>query len=138
MIRRTFFSLVMASFVALGAAENASAVGPGADCCGTACGVTQFCGLSGFAPTPGLYDGWHGAYYHTMWGMPVAQVVPPTAERQTHWGWGVGATHITPIWSQYGTGYAVPGGYGPAAIYPTPPWPSSTEQFGVYYVRGPW
>ena len=27
---------------------------------------------------------WHGDYYDAAWGMPVAVVVPPTAEAQTH------------------------------------------------------
>lgn len=81
---------------------------------------------------------WHGSYYHTMWGMPVVQLVPPTAERQVHWGWGVGNTRVTPINPQFSPGYAVPGPSGPMMLYPTPPWPSDTDQFGVYYVRGPW
>jgi hypothetical protein len=73
-----------------------------------------------------------------MWGMPVAQLVPPTAEKQTHWQWGVGGTWISPIRPQFGVNYAVPGPSAPMMLYPTPPWPSSTDQFGVYYVRGPW
>lgn len=81
---------------------------------------------------------WHGAYYHTMWGSPVALLVPPTAERQVHWGWGVGNTRVTPIYPQFSPGYAVPGPSGPMMLYPTPPWPSDTDQFGVNYVRGPW
>jgi hypothetical protein len=81
---------------------------------------------------------WHGSYYHVAWGSPVALVVPPTAERQTHYGWGVGATYTTPIWHQFSRNYPGPGAYGPHAFLPTPPWPSSTDQFGVYYVRGPW
>ena len=35
---------------------------------------------------------WHGGYYDAAWGAPVAVVVPPTAESQTHLGWGVGAS----------------------------------------------
>jgi len=80
---------------------------------------------------------WHGAYYHVAWGSPVALVVPPKAEYQTHWGWGVGNTRVTPIWPQFQPIYPGPvvGGQG---FLPTPPWPSDTDQFGVYYVRGPW
>jgi hypothetical protein len=67
----------------------------------------------------------------------VALVVPPTAEYQTKWGWGVGNTRVVPIAPQFGRNYpgpAVPG----IGFQPTPRWPSHTDQFGVYYVRGPW
>jgi hypothetical protein len=80
---------------------------------------------------------WAGSYYHTMWGQPVALVVPPTAELQTHWNWGVAQTRVTPICPQFSR--AFPGPYsGGRGFSPTPRWPSSTDQFGVYYVRGPW
>ena len=80
---------------------------------------------------------WSGNYYHTMWGQPVALIVPPTAELQTHWNWGVAQTSVTPIWPQYSREF--PGPYaGGRGFLPTPRWPSSTDQFGVYYVRGPW
>jgi hypothetical protein len=88
------------------------------------------------APAPA--NCWHGPYYHTGWGMPVALIVPPTAERQTHWGWGIGNTRVTPIGAQYQLGYPVAGPFGPAPLYPTPAWPSDLDQFGVYYIRGPW
>jgi hypothetical protein len=81
---------------------------------------------------------WHGGYYNVVWGAPVALVVPPTAESQTHWGWGVGNTRVTPICPQFGRNWPGPGTYDPRAFRPTPPWPSDTDQFGVYYVRGPW
>jgi hypothetical protein len=81
---------------------------------------------------------WHGNYYDTAWGMPVAVLVPPTAESQTHYGWGVGATRVTPIQHQFERAYPGPGGYNRAWFRPTPPWPSSTDQFGDYYIRGPW
>ena len=81
---------------------------------------------------------WHGGYYHPAWGMPVALVVPPTAEAQTDWGWGVGNTQITTICPQFGRKWPGPGLYDRGAFSPTPAWPSHTDQFGVYYVRGPW
>jgi hypothetical protein len=81
---------------------------------------------------------WHGDHYDTAWGMPVAVLVPPTAENQTHWGWGVGATRVTPIQHQFQRGYPGPGVYNRAWFLPTPRWPSSTDQFGDYYIRGPW
>lgn len=81
---------------------------------------------------------WHGGYYDVAWGMPVAVVVPPTAENQTHLGWGVGATRVTPIQHQFQRGYPGTGSFDRSWFRPTPPWPSSTDQFGDYYIRGPW
>jgi len=82
---------------------------------------------------------WHCNYYHMEWGSPVALVVPPTAERSFNNGWGVGNTRLTRNWHQFGRPYP---GDGAGAIgrsfQATPPWPSDTSQFGVYYVRGPW
>jgi hypothetical protein len=80
---------------------------------------------------------WHGYYYHVAWGQPVALVVPPRASLQTHWSWGVAQTSVTPIWHQFSRSY--PGPYeGGIGFLGTPRWPSHTDQFGVYYVRGPW
>jgi hypothetical protein len=81
---------------------------------------------------------WHGGYYDAAWGTPVALVVPPTAANQTKMGWGVGNTRVVPINHQFERNYPGPGTYNRADFLPTPPWPSDTDQFGVYYVRGPW
>ena len=81
---------------------------------------------------------WHGGYYDAEWGMPLALVVPPNAEMQTNYGWGVGATRTTPIHYQYQSGYPIPGYYNRAWFQPVPAWPSDTNQLGVYYIRGPW
>ena len=81
---------------------------------------------------------WHGDHYDVAWGMPVAVVVPPTAENQTHWGWGVGATRVNPIQHQYERNYPGPSTFNRSWFQPTPRWPSSTDQFGDYYIRGPW
>ena len=81
---------------------------------------------------------WHGSHYHAAWGMPVVQVVPPTATRQAHWGWGVGNSRTTTIWHQYWRNYPGAGVYNGKMFSPTPYWPSDTDQFGVYHVRGPW
>jgi hypothetical protein len=81
---------------------------------------------------------WNAGYYHTAWGTPVALVVPPTAELQTKWGWGVGNTRVTPICPQFKRNYPGDGVYNRAGFRPTPNWPSDTDQFGVYYIRGPW
>lgn len=81
---------------------------------------------------------WHGNYYHVMWGQPVALMVPPTAEYQVDYSWGVGGTRIRPIDHQFRRNY--PGSYsgGQYGFRATPQWPSDTRQFGVYYVRSPW
>jgi hypothetical protein len=89
---------------------------------------------------------WHAGYYHTAWGSPVALMVAPTARMQTRWGWGVAQSTVSPIYPQYKRPYpdAVGGGMGGVIemgtnpLLPTPRWPSHTDQFGVYYVRGPW
>lgn len=82
---------------------------------------------------------WHAPYYHTQYGAPVALVVPPTAAMQTDWRWGVTGTEMTPIHHQFGRSYPgeYVGEYGDQ-LRPTPRWPSHTNQFGVYYIRGPW
>lgn len=82
---------------------------------------------------------WHGPYYHREYGAPVALVVPPTASAHTQWSWGVAQTRVMPTYHQFGRAYpgGAPGEYG-GALYPTPAWPSHTDQFGVYPVRGPW
>ena len=81
---------------------------------------------------------WHGDYYHTATGGPVSLVVPPTAHMQTFYGWGVAQSGMRPIYHQFARPY--PGDYEvtPGQFSPTPHWPSHTDQFGVYYVRGPW
>lgn len=81
---------------------------------------------------------WHGSYQNTQYGRPTAVVVPPTAHMQSSYSWGVAQTRMTPIYHQFGRGY--PGHAAPAGLpfQPTPRWPSHTDQFGYYYVRGPW
>jgi hypothetical protein len=80
---------------------------------------------------------WHNGFYDPYWGEPIALVVPPTAEFQANYGWGVGGTRVAPIYHQFGRPFP---GYGRAggAFLPTPTQPSDTQEFGVYYVRGPW
>lgn len=87
---------------------------------------------------------WHAGYYHTAWGQPVALMVSPQVRMQTRWSWGVAQSTMLPIYHQYERPYPGPaygggmaGGTG-AGLLPTPRWPSHTDQFGVYYVRGPW
>lgn len=80
---------------------------------------------------------WHGAYYHVQYGEPLALVVPPTARFQTNYSWGVPATRVSWIKHQFVPNYPFFGG-SEGGFLPTPLWPSDTDQFGVYYVRGPW
>jgi hypothetical protein len=82
---------------------------------------------------------WQGRFYYSAWGRPTPLVVPPTAELQTDYVWGVGGTRVTRIDHQFRR--PLPGYYSPAqagGFLPTPPWTSDTRQLGVYYVRGPW
>lgn len=81
---------------------------------------------------------WHGGYYHTAWGAPVALVVPPTVKNQSHWGWGVGNTRVTPIRHQFGRSWPGQSQYDRGMFRHTPRWPADTDQFGAYYIRGPW
>jgi len=84
---------------------------------------------------------WHGPYAYTPYGTPVALVVPPNSKMQTSYAWGVSQSEMIPIYHQFHRDYpgemAGGGGFG-GGIYSTPYWPSHTDQFGVYPVRGPW
>jgi len=79
---------------------------------------------------------WSAPYAHTQWGGPVALVLPPNANFQTDYSWGVARTRMTPVHHQFARPIAAPG--GGATYSPTPIWPSDTNQFGVYGVRAPW
>ncbi len=81
---------------------------------------------------------WHGNYYHQMYGQPLALVVPPTAHMRQTFSWGVSQNLMYPIHHQFGRSANSPGVAPAGSFYATPPWPSHTDQFGVYYVRGPW
>jgi len=79
---------------------------------------------------------WHGDYYYLRTGQPTALIVPPTVIMQTNYSWGVSQNTMTPIYHQFGQG---PSGGGRGGRFKaTPYWPSHTDQFGVYPVRGPW
>lgn len=80
---------------------------------------------------------WHRNYAHTQYGQPIALVVPPNAQLQTNWGWGVSSSRLQRLDHQFGRNYAGPGPHG-GPFRPTPVWPQDTEQFGVYPVRAPW
>lgn len=101
------------------------------------CGSRPTCADRQAAIMANAYS-WHGDYYHTAYGAPVALVVPPTAGNQSDYHWGVGGYRVSPIYHQFRRGYpgiVTPGG---GAFRGTPRWPSDTNQFGVYYIRAPW
>ncbi len=83
------------------------------------------------------YYNWNRNYAYTDYGQPVALVVPPTAQLQTNWGWGVASSRISRIDHQFQRNYPGNATFG-GPFRPTPIWPSDTTQFGVYPVRGPW
>ena len=80
---------------------------------------------------------WNRRYAHVQYGQPVALVVPPTANLQTNWGWGVSSFRLSRLDHQFGRDYPGFGTFG-APYRTTPVWPWDTTQFGVYHVRGPW
>jgi hypothetical protein len=81
---------------------------------------------------------WHGQYYNQMYGQPLALVVPPTAHMRQTLSWGVSQNLMYPIHHQFGRNANSPGAAAGGRFRATPPWPSHTNQFGVYYVRSPW
>ncbi len=83
---------------------------------------------------------WHSAWYDPAEGRPIALVVPPTAEFQSQYGWGVPSSRVAPIYHQFRRPYPGPGGVvgSGGRFLPTPNQPSDTVQFGVNAVRGPW
>ena len=80
---------------------------------------------------------WSGAYGHQTTGTPIALIVPPTARTMRVFNWGVSRNTISPIYHQYSLNRTT-GNSGGRPFLRTPMYPSSTSQFGVYYIRGPW
>lgn len=83
---------------------------------------------------------WHSAWYDPWEGRPIALVVPPTAEFETQYSWGVPSSRVMPIYHQFRRPYPGPGAVsgGGGGFLPKPNQPSDTVQFGVNAVRGPW
>lgn len=81
---------------------------------------------------------WHGGYYAQEYGQPTALVVPPTVSMRQTYAWGVSQNLMYPVHHQFGRNATTPGAAQRGMFRPTPPWPSHTDQFGYYYVRGPW
>ena len=126
MIARTLLiaSLVAVSFTSLDLQE-ANATDPYA--------VTQV-----WAHNFAMDRPWHGGYYHPQYGQPLALVVPPTAHMRQTFSWGVSQNTNHPIYHQYGRSANSPGAGATGRFRAQPTWPSHTDQFGMYYVRGPW
>lgn len=80
---------------------------------------------------------WNANYAHQEYGQPVALVVPPTANLQTQYGWGVSSSRMGRLDHQFGRNYPGMGPHG-GPFQPEPIWPQDTTQFGVYHVRAPW
>ena len=80
---------------------------------------------------------WHGEYGHQTTGTPIALIVPPTATTMRVHNWGVSGNMIVPLYHQYSLNPSTGTTVG-RRFKKTPMYPSSTEQFGVYYIRGPW
>jgi hypothetical protein len=121
--------------VAYGPAREAAAGGRARAILRSTSGVTATPDPGSGAPSGGS---WHGDYYDTAWGMPVAVLVPPQARTQTNYAWGIGGTTVTAVQPQFKHIEPPYSKYNRDAFQPTPPWPSNTNQFGDYYIRGPW
>lgn len=100
---------------------------------GLAAGRTHAANIEQSSTTP-----WHGNYMNWKWRQPTALVVPPNTSYQTSYAWGVGQTRSNPLHHQFGRNSVGAGVGGAGGFSPTPYWPSSTEQFGIYPVRAPW
>ncbi|HVT26398.1 MAG TPA: hypothetical protein VHE81_00125 [Lacipirellulaceae bacterium] len=124
---------VLAAALAIGAL---SSTGP--SCHALDCWTPSCCDCGYMLPVyRARYYNWNRNYAYTDYGQPTALVVPPTAQLQTNWGWGVASSRISRIDHQFQRnfpGYASFGG----PFRPTPVWPSDTTEFGVYPVRAPW
>jgi hypothetical protein len=139
---RPMIAIVAFAGVAIGA-SSAFAIGADfcdCDCCacvGPACD-NRCCECGYMLPVKrSRWYNWNRNYAHTEYGQPVALVVPPTANLQTNWGWGVASSRISRIEHQFQRNFPGYGQFG-GPFRATPVWPSDTSQFGVYYVRGPW
>lgn len=96
-------------------------------------GMTHVWNLNAAAQRP-----WHGGYQYQIYGQPTAVVAPPVAHMRQTYSWGVSQNLSYPIHHQFGRSANFPGAAGNGQFRHTPAWPSHTDQFGLYYVRGPW
>ena len=63
-------------------------------------------------------------------------MIPPSSSRSAVTDTTAG-TRVTGIRAKFKAIELAPGVYDPRGFYPTPRWPSSTDQLGTYYVRAP-
>ena len=81
---------------------------------------------------------WNGAYAHQSTGTPIALIVPPTVRSMRVFNWGVSGNTISPVYHQYSLNRFSANSAPRRPFHRTPMYPSSSSQFGVYYIRGPW
>ena len=115
-MKRLIFLTAVAAMLGMGLSRPASAFGPDCGC---------------------QYIPWHGMYYSPAVGVPQALVVPPTVHCQAHLSSTTAGTRVSGIRAKFKAIELAPGVYDPRGFYPTPRWPSSTDQLGTYYVRAP-
>ncbi len=125
MMRRIIFTAALVSAFIATTDQKAEATDPGA--------ITQV-----WAHNFAMDRPWHGNYYHQQYGQPLALGVPPTAHMRQTLSWGVSQNKAYPIHHQFHRNASTPGAAARGSFYATPNWPSHTDQFGVYYIRGPW
>jgi len=137
---RIFSLPLLAAVLACGAASVTAPTASAQGCCGH-CFPGQACCCSDIGYMKPIhraqYYNWNRNYAYTDYGLPTALVVPPTAQLQTNYGWGVASSRISRIDHQFQRNYPGNAQFG-GPFRPTPIWPSDTTQFGVYPVRGPW
>lgn len=150
MNRLQFLVLLAIAMMASSSTASAQSAPPNCDRCQpcAACGPQQkhycCCCYSNCCDGPYMrpitrsqWYNWNRNYAYTDYGQPAVLVVPPTANLQTNYGWGVASSRISRIDHQFQRNFPGYGTFG-GPFRPTPIWPSDTSQFGVYYVRGPW
>ena len=81
---------------------------------------------------------WNGMYRHQASSTPLAVIVPPTAVTSRSWGWGVSKSVVTPLYHQYQLNAPNTQGASSGPYKTLPLFPSSSDQYGTYYIRGPW
>ncbi|TWU19672.1 hypothetical protein [Allorhodopirellula heiligendammensis] len=128
MMRKTLLSLALVAASACGGVTGTSSAQAG-----DFYGMTNIWNMNYAQTRP-----WHGNYYYAPYGQPTALVAPPTVSMRQTYSWGVSQNLMYPVHSQFGRSATQPGAAAPGQFLATPNWPSHTDQYGIYYVRGPW
>ncbi len=132
MYRRIYLS-ILAAVLTFGGLSVSTSTSCAVDCWTPSC---CDCGYMKPVCRARCYN-WNRNYAYTDYGQPTALVMPPTAQLQTNYGWGVASSRISRIDHQFQRNYPGPGEFG-GPFRPTPVWPSDTTEFGIYPVRAPW